>query len=114
MRVPRRPVGVVDHDIETGETQCRRDGKDERREPAKTFDLMQAPQIKYKRWGNTEIDKIGERIEFGAEPRGAPQNPCQTSIQAIEYCSRNDGNHCGLILGIDSEPDRGKTDAKRQ
>src|SRR3984893_6452334 len=114
MRLPRRPVRIVDHDIEAGEAQRRRDRENERREPAETLYFVQPPKIKDERRSDSESDEIGEGVEFGAEPRGAAQRAREASVQSIENGGDNDRDDGGFELTLNGEPDCGEAHAQRQ
>ena len=114
MRLPRRPVRIVDHDIEAGEAQRRRDRENKRREPAETLHLVQAPKIEDERRRDPKIDEVGKRVEFGAKPRSSAQHPRDPSVQSIQNGGGDDRDNGGLELAFDREPDRGEAHAQRE
>ena len=114
MRLPGWPVRIVDHDIEAGKAQRRRDRENKRREPAETLHLVQTPKVKDQRRRDTKINEVGKRVEFGAKARRSTQHAGDPSVQTIQYGGGDDRDNGDLELAFDCETDRGETHAQRE
>ena len=83
LRGKGRLVRIVHRCIEASEPQAPADRKDHCRDPAHILEVVQLPEIEDQAGGDTEIDKVGEAVEFSAEFRLALDNAGHTAANTI-------------------------------
>ena len=106
--------GIVDHHVEAREAQPGADRKHQRRDPARRFQFLQAPEIEDQRRRHAEIDEVGEAVELGAEARGALEHARDAAVDAVEQRRHHDRGDRPVDLAFDRDADGGQPRAQRQ
>ena len=111
---PGRLVRIVDHHVEAGKPERGADGEHHRGDPARRFQIVQAPEIEDQRRRDAEIDEVGQAVELGAEARGAFEEPRQAAVDAVEKGGEDDRGERQHIAVLERHADRGEAGAERQ
>ncbi len=104
----------VDHDVEARETQSASHGEQERRDPAEVFGRVQVGDVQHQRRRDAEVDEVGKRIEFGAEPRGSLQSARDSPVEAIKNRRASDRADRPVDRSLHRQADRRQAQAKRE
>ena len=114
---PRGPgglAGIVERHVEARQAERAAHGQDQGDNPAQGAQLVERPDIDKDGRCHAEIDEVGERVEFGAEARGALEKARQPPVGRIEQNGENDSAHRQFETALDSQPDGGDAAAQRQ
>ena len=111
--LPFRPVRIVEHDVEAGEPERRRDGEEEGDDPAERLQVEQDEAVEHERRRDAEIDEIGEGIELGAEARGALEQARHAPVDAVEGGRDQDGEDGRLETSLEGKADGRQAEAER-
>ena len=104
--LPFGPVGIVDHDVEPGEAQSRRDGEHDGADPADPPQLVQDEAVEDQRRGHAEIQEVGQGVEFRAEAGGSLQEAGDPPVDAVEEGGDDHRDDGPLVLPVEGQPDR--------
>ena len=81
---PQRLVRILEHHVEAGQPKGAGHRKKQRGHPAEALDRMEIGDEQNKNRRDAEVDEVGKRIEFRAEPRSALESPRNSAVETVE------------------------------
>ena len=109
-----RPVRIVEHDVKAREPEAGADREYEHRDPAHRPQGSETPHVEHHPRRDAEAYEVGERVELGAEARGALQQPRDAPIEAVENRGNDDGRNRVIKAALDRHANRSEPEAERQ
>jgi hypothetical protein len=113
-RFPGRLIGLLELGVEACQAQRAAGREQQRKRPADRLHLVERPEIDQNRGRHPEAQKVGQRIELGAELGGDLEETRRAAVQTVEDPGQDDQYDRQLVAVVEGVADRGQPGAQAQ